>query len=117
MIQATKMCGKFLINKLMKYIRFFSDRYTASKDGQSVYASLLMWPSDSTEITLGAPVSSSSTTVTLLASSGGPLKWRSAGASGGIIIDVSSVKIYSLASDWAWVFKLQGVTPKETDNI
>ncbi len=75
-----------------------------------------MWPSDSTEITLGAPVSSSSTTVTLLGSSGGPLTWRSAGTSG-IIIDVSSVKIYSLASDWAWVFKLQGVTPKETDNI
>jgi hypothetical protein len=50
--------------------------------------------------------------VTLLGSSGGPLTWRSAGASGGIIIDVSNVKIYSLASDWAWVFKLQNVTPK-----
>jgi hypothetical protein len=54
--------------------------------------------------------------VTLLASSGGPLKWRSAGASG-IIIDVSTVEIYSLASDWAWVFKLQNVTPKPTGNV
>jgi len=68
-----------------------------------------MWPSNATEITLGAPVSSASTTVTLLGSSGDPLKWRAAGTSGGIIIDVSNVKIYSLASDWAWVFKLQNV--------
>jgi hypothetical protein len=82
-----------------------------------VYASLLVWPKDTTEITLGAPVTSRSTTVTLLGSSIGPLKWRSAGTSGGIIIDVSNVKIYSLASDWAWVFKLQNITPKLTDNI
>ncbi len=64
-----------------------------------MYTILLVWPSDTTEITIGAPVSSSSTTVTLLGSSG-------------IIIDVSNIKIYSLASDWAWVFKLQNVTPK-----
>ncbi len=76
-----------------------------------MYTILLVWPSDTTEITIGAPVSSSSTTVTLLGSSVGPLKWQSAGASG-IIIDVSNIKIYSLASDWAWVFKLQNVTPK-----
>jgi hypothetical protein len=89
------------------------NRYTSSKDGQSIYASLLVWPSDATEITLGAPVTSASTTVNLLGSSGGPLKWRSAGASGGIIIDVSSVKLNSLASDWTWVFKLQNITPKQ----
>jgi hypothetical protein len=105
------MFGKSLIMETMKYISFFYVRYTASKDGQSVYATLLVWPNDSTEITLGAPVSSSSTTVTLLGSSAGPLKWRSAGTSG-IIIDVSNIKIYSLASDWAWVFKLQHITPK-----
>jgi hypothetical protein len=84
---------------------------------QSVYASLLSWPGGTTQITLGAPVTSASTTVTLLGSMDGPLKWQSAGASGGIIIDVSTVKIYSLASDWAWVFKLQNVTPKETSTI
>jgi alpha-L-fucosidase len=87
--------------------------YTSSKDGQSVYASLLVWPNNTTEIALGATVSSASTTVTLLGSSMGPLTWRSAGAEGGIIIDVSNVKIYSLASDWAWVFKLQNITPKQ----
>ncbi len=66
---------------------------------------------------LAAPVSSSNTTVDLLGYSDGPLKWRSAGTSGGIIIDVSTVKIYSLASDWAWGFKLQHVTPKSSENI
>ena len=51
--------------------------------------------------------------MTVLGSSAGPLKWQSSGASGGMIIDVSTVKSYSLASDWAWVFKLQNVTPKD----
>ncbi len=101
MIQLIHMFGEFcLIDKTMKYFSFFfSSRYTQSKDNQSVYASLLVWPNTTTEITLGAPVTSSSTTVTLLGSSDGPLKWRSAGESGGIIIDVSNLKIYSLASD------------------
>ncbi len=81
-----------------------------------MYASLLIWPSGTTEITLGAPVSSSSTTVTLLGSTVGPLKWRSAGESGGIIIDVSNVKIYSLASDWTWVFKLENVSAVKSIN-
>jgi len=89
--------------------RFSNDRYTSSKDGQSVYASLLVWPDDSTDITLGAPVSSSNTRVTLLGSDIGPLKWRPANVTGGIIIDVSNIKIYSLASDWTWVFKLENV--------
>ena len=84
-------------------------RYTSSKDNQYVYASLLVWPKNSTEVTLGAPVSSSSTRVTLLGSDGSPLMWKSGGASSGIIIDVSSVKIYALASDWTWVFKLENV--------
>ena len=84
-------------------------RYTSSKDGQSVYASLLAWPKDKAEITLGAPLSTADTQVTLLGSDVGPLKWQSAGGSGGIIIDVSNVEIYSLASDWVWVFKLENI--------
>ncbi|UJR23860.1 hypothetical protein I4U23_026835 [Adineta vaga] len=91
--------------------------YTASKDGQSVYANLLVWPNNTTEVALGAPVTSASTTVTLLGSNAGPLNWRSAGSSGGIIIDVSSIKIYSLASDWAWVFKLQNISPKQKTKV
>ncbi len=106
------MFGKYVMKEKIKHIFILNARYTSSKDNQSVYAFLLVWPNNETEITLGAPVTSSSTTVTLLGSSGGPLSWRSSSASGGIIIDLSSVKIYSLASDWAWVFKLQNVTPK-----
>ncbi len=117
MIQSTQMCGTYLMNEKMIDFSLFYERYTSSKDNQSVYASLLVWPSNGTEVTLGAPVSSSSTTVTLLGSSTGPLSWRSAGASGGIIIDVSNIKIDSLASDWTWVFKLQNVTPKQTSKI
>ncbi len=80
-----------------------------------MYACLLAWPETGTVIRFGAAVSSSSTTVTLLGSSLGPLKWRSEGASGGIIVDISNVKIYSLANDWVWVFKLQNITPKQTN--
>jgi hypothetical protein len=93
-------------------VSFFYKRYTSSKDGQSVYGCLLAWPESGTVIRFGAAVNSSSTTVTLLGSSVGPLTWHSMSASGGIIVDISNIKIYSLASDWAWVFKLQNITPK-----
>ncbi|CAF1971844.1 unnamed protein product [Rotaria magnacalcarata] len=72
--------------------------------------SLLDWQKNTSEILLGAPVSSSSTRVTLLGSDMAPLNWHPASASGGIVIDVSNVKIYSLATDWAWVFKLENIS-------
>ena len=78
-----------------------------------MYGCLLVWPGNTTEITLGAPVSTANTRVTLLGSALGPLKWRAASATGGMIIDVSNVTIYSLASEWAWVFKLEGLNSKE----
>jgi alpha-L-fucosidase len=100
-----------------KNFDFFYPRYTSSKDYQTVYAFLLLWPSNTTEIILDAPVSSSSTTVTLLGSNLGLLNWRTTGGNSGIIIDLSNVKIYSLASDWTWVFKLQNISAKETEKI
>jgi hypothetical protein len=103
------MFGKFLISENIKDFSLFSKRYTSSKDGKLVYASLLIWPNDSTDITLGATVSSSDTRITLLGSDIGPLKWRPVNVTGGIIIDVSNIKIYSLANDWTWVFKLENV--------
>ena len=51
--------------------------------------------------------------MTLLGLNTGPLPWRSASESGGIIIDVSGIKMNSLASDWAWVFKLDNVRSSE----
>lgn len=111
MTLSTDMFGR-VTSKGNELIVLFVSRYTQSKDNQTVYASLLVWPTLLAQVTLGAPVTSQSTTVTLLGSSDGPLKWTSGGASSGIVIDVSSVKINSLASDWAWVFKLQNITPK-----
>jgi len=90
------------------YAKYFCFRYTLSKDGRFVYAFLLRWPNDDTaEIILGAPVSSSTTVVTLLGSNDGSLPWRAASVSGGIVIDVSNVKLNLLASEWVWTFKLE----------
>ena len=61
-------------------------------------------------------MTSTSTTVDLLGYSGTPITWKTGGASG-IVIDISNVKLNSLASDWAWVFKLQNVTPKPKYDI
>ncbi len=111
MTRPTKMFGTFLINEKKETCSFFFfKRYTSSKDGESVYASLLIWPKDTTEITLGAPISTESTRLTLLGSDIGPLRWRPASVTGGIIIDISDIKSYSLASDWTWVFKLENVS-------
>lgn len=109
MIRSTPMFGSSVLHFEMSYFCFSHFRYTQSKDGEFVYASVLVWPDNSTEITLGTPVSSASTRVTLLGSNMGPLKWRPVNTTGGMIIDVSNVKIYSLASDWAWVFKFENV--------
>jgi len=91
-----------------KFILFYN-RYTSSKDGQFVYGSLLNWPNTTTEIKFGAPKSSSSTIITLLGSSVGPLKWQPANATGGIIVDVSNINLYLLESSWTWVFKFQNI--------
>ncbi len=103
--------------KNTKNFYFSHDRYTSSKDNQTVYASLLVWPSNTTEIILGAPASSSSTTITLLGSNIGSLNWRAAEDNSGIIIDISNVKIYSLESDWVWIFKLQNISAKKPGKI
>ena len=62
------------------------------------------------ELSLGAPISTASTLVTLLGSSIGPLPWHSTGSSQGIVIDVSGIRAYSLQSDWVFVFKLENVS-------
>jgi alpha-L-fucosidase len=88
--------------------------YTSSNDGKSVYAILLVWPSTTSEVTLGAVVSSSSTVVNLLGSSTGSLPWHAVSETGGIVIDLSNIKSYSLQSDWTWVFKLENISPKQS---
>ena len=61
------------------------------------------------EVSLGAPVSTTSTVVTLLGSSIGPLPWHSMESNQGIAIDISGIGAYSLQSDWVWVFKLENL--------
>ena len=110
------MFGRFFIDKKKKE-NFSFNRYTSSKDGQFVYASLLIWPKDTTEITLGAPISSGNTRITLLGCDIGPVTWRTATVAGGIIIDVSNIKTHSLASAWTWVFKLESVTGAQSSGV
>lgn len=98
----------------MYYVHY---RYTASKDNQTVYAFLLSWPKNTTEVILGATVSSPSTTITLIGSNIRSLNWHAAGEKGGILIDLSNVKIYSLESDWIWVFRLRNITAKRPYNF
>ncbi len=97
-------------------ISFSRFRYTSSNDGRFVYAFLLIWPNDSTEIILGAPLSSSTTVVTLLGSSADPLPWHVASGTRGIVIDVSNIKLNSLQSDWTWAFKLGNLLPEDIIN-
>jgi hypothetical protein len=112
------MCGK--INSVQKFTYFpfllSLGRYTSSNDEKWVYAFILVWPKNSNEVILDHPVSFPSTVVDLLGFSGGPLPWHAANKAGGIIIDVSSVKLGSLESDWTWVFKLENVSYSVNEN-
>ena len=116
MIQLTQIFGEFILQNEINTKRkcfFYCLRYTSSNDTEIVYAFLLKWPSNTTEILFGAPVSSSNTIVTLLGSTVGPLTWRGIEGKSSMIIDVSNIQIYSLESDWVWVFKLQHISAKE----
>lgn len=93
--------------QIKNFSRIKSSRYTSSKDKQSLYACLLVWPTNTTELVLGAPIPSSNTVVSLLGSSMDPLKWRPMNETTGMIIDLSTVNSFTLASHGAWVFKLQ----------
>ncbi|CAF4021601.1 unnamed protein product [Rotaria sordida] len=84
--------------------------YTSSQDNRFVYAFLLIWPKDSNEIILGAPLSSSRTIVTLLGSNADSVPWRVASGDRGIVIDVSAIKLHLLQSEWTWAFKLENIS-------
>ncbi|CAF1381343.1 unnamed protein product [Adineta ricciae] len=87
--------------------------YTSSKDGRYVYAFLLIWPKNTTEIILGAPLTSASTVVTILGSNGDSLQWKTANSGRGIVIDTSNIKLHLLESQWVWTFRLTNLL---TDN-
>ena len=72
-----------------------------------MYAILLEWPLTD-ELTLGAPISTSETQVTMLGYKG-EFNWKPATDKGGIIISVPCIPANQLKSRWAWVFKLLNV--------
>jgi alpha-L-fucosidase len=88
----------------------YCSRYTMASDGQLVFATLLLWPTNTSEVSLAAPITRTTTRVVLLASSPIDVPWRALAARrSGIILDLSHIKAYSLANNWAWVFQLTNI--------
>ena len=71
--------------------------------GKAVYAIVLDWP-DKDTLTLGAPVPTPGTSVSMLGYSG-IISWSKA-PQGGMVIQMPVVSINELPSPDAWVFKL-----------
>lgn len=72
-----------------------------------VYAIVLDWPKAGV-LTLGAPVVSSSTKITLLGYKGASLSHEPHPA-GGVDIIIPSISIIDMPCDWAWVFRFEGL--------
>ncbi len=95
--------------KVFCYVLFI--RYTSKKSNigrKDVYAILLNWPKGDT-LTLGAPVTTSQTTVTLLGYKGDPFKWA-AHSGGGIDITFPAIPENKMPCEWAWVLKLENLS-------
>ena len=84
---------------------FFSFRYTSKPD--AVYAILLEWPLTD-ELTLGAPISTSGTHVTMLGYEG-EFNWKPATDKGGITVTFPGFRMSKLPCQWAWALKLENV--------
>ena len=83
----------------------FSVRYTSKPD--TVYAILLEWPLTD-ELTLGVPISTSGTQVTMLGYEG-EFNWKPATDKGGMIVTFPSIPVSKLPCQWAWALKLENV--------
>ena len=70
----------------------------------TVYAILLSWPEDSV-FTLGAPVPSPSTVVTMLGYSE-PFEWIAESSQQGINVTIPVIPFNKIPCQWAWVLKL-----------
>ncbi|KAL9983927.1 hypothetical protein ACROYT_G006173 [Oculina patagonica] len=79
--------------------------YTSKAD--AVYAIVLEWPATD-QLTLGAPMSSNYTQVTMLGYDG-KFVWKPAGDKGGMIVNFPAIAINKLPSKWAWVLKLENI--------
>ncbi|CAG5117780.1 unnamed protein product [Candidula unifasciata] len=71
-----------------------------------IYAHLLFWPR--TNLTLGAPVPSVKTTVTLIGYAGSAFQW-STHTTPGLQIVVPNIHMSDMPCQWAWVLKLTDI--------
>lgn len=91
------------------YLRVIFPRYTMKKfpSGTAVYAIVLHWPGSGI-LRLGAPKVSSGTVISML---GYPEKFSySTPTAGGVAIKIPPISLNSIPCDWAWTFKLTGLT-------
>ncbi|XP_076100706.1 alpha-L-fucosidase-like [Mytilus galloprovincialis] len=82
--------------------------YTMKKtDEKFVYAVVLSWPQNNT-LTLGAPITSTNTIVTML---GYPEKfqWTTTTGAQGLNITIPNISWNKLPCQWAWTFKLTNI--------
>ena len=88
------------------HIPSFFNRYT-SKPGLT-YAIVLEWPKADT-LSLGVPVPTEETTVTLLGLPGVKFSWKQLSVDKGIIITIPPLSVSDLPCQWAWVFRMSNV--------
>lgn len=84
-------------------------RYTCQKASYStvVYAIVLQWPEHDV-LSLGAPVPSPTTLVSMLGYSGpGVFQWTPGTGGKGMRIQIPRISVRELPSTWAWVLKLE----------
>lgn len=79
--------------------------YTAK--GGAVFATFFSWPADNV-LTLNAPISSASTSASLVGVPGS-LSWKAAGGSAGILVSLPVLTPSNIPSQFAWVVQLTGV--------
>ena len=72
-----------------------------------MYAIVLEWPA-TTNLTLGAPMSTEHTTVTMLGYEG-KFAWKPISDKGGIVVTFPAIPITKLPSEWAWVLMLENI--------
>ncbi|KAJ7386265.1 Tissue alpha-L-fucosidase [Desmophyllum pertusum] len=78
-----------------------------SKPGLT-YAIVLEWPKADT-LSLGVPVPTEETTVTLLGLPGVKFSWKQLSVDKGIIITIPPLSVSDLPCQWAWVFRMSNV--------
>ncbi|KAL8601465.1 hypothetical protein ACOMHN_000407 [Nucella lapillus] len=83
--------------------------YTSKKEGSGtvVYAILLKWLRGTT-LTLGAPIVSDQTVISLLGYKGAPFKFV-ARKTQGVTVTVPTISFTHMPCEWGWVFKLENL--------